>query len=64
MRIKERSLLLLLLLLTTLVRSRFPLVLESNLGLQLMSFVVDWSRKLAPVSQPIRCKTKTNQMQN
>ena len=35
---------------------------ENNPGLDWFCFTTlcDWSRKLAPPSQPIRCKTKTN----
>ena len=35
---------------------------ESDPGLHWFWFAMhgDWSRKLAPLSQPIRCKTKTN----
>ena len=42
--------------------SNFELSVESNLGLHWFCFTMlcDWSRKLAPLSQPIRCKTKTN----
>ena len=41
---------------------KFPIERESNPGLHCVCFTAfcDWSRKLAPPSQPIRCKTKTN----
>ena len=40
----------------------FQLNVESNPVLYWFCFTTlcDWSRKLAPPSQPIRCKTKTN----
>ena len=43
-----------------LVQSNFQLSVESNPGLNWFCFTVlfDWSRKLAPPSQPIRCKLK------
>ena len=42
--------------------SNFQLSVESNPGLHWFCFtrLCDWSRKLAPSSQPIRRKTKTN----
>ena len=42
------------------VWSNFQLSVESNPGLNWFCFTVlfDWSRKLAPPSQPIRCKLK------
>ena len=41
-------------------QSNFQLSVESNPGLNWFCFTVlfDWSRKLAPPSQPIRCKLK------
>ena len=42
--------------------SHFQLSVESHPGLHWFCFtsICDWSRQLAPLSQPIRCKTKTN----
>ena len=44
------------------LRRKFQLSVESNPGLHWFCFTTlcDWSRKLAPPSQPIRYKTKTN----
>ena len=35
-------------------------VIRDCTGFALLSTLCDWSRKLAPPSQPIRCKSKTN----
>ena len=42
--------------------SNFQLSVNSNLGLLWLYFTLlcDWSRKLVPSSQPIRCKTKNS----
>ena len=42
--------------------SNFQFSVESNPGLHWFCFTTlcDWSRNLAPPSQPIRCKTKSN----
>ena len=42
--------------------SKFQLSVESTsrLGWLCLTSLCDWSTKLAPLSQPIRCKTKTN----
>ena len=47
-------------LLSSFTKSNFQLSVESNPGLNCFCFTVlfDWSRKLAPPSQPIRCKLK------
>ena len=47
---------------TILVKSSFQLSVDSNVGLLFFSFTLpcDWSRKLAPFSQPIRLKTNTS----
>ena len=44
------------------LKSNFQLSVENNLGLPWFCFtsLCDWSRILAPLCQPIRCKTKSN----